>query len=331
MKSHSIFTVVLVFFLLVFSLFAACDQPTDNSPVPSSNLVPGKNLSAKIQWLDTNVESDSSYTIEVTSNESIDPITLFYSGKDNVTVTIKGVKASRTISLNTNGSMFIVGSGVTLILDNNLELKGRSDNSGSLISVYSGANLILNSGARVTNNTRYNNRSSYGGGVYVSSGTFTMKGGKISGNSSDSSGSLASLFSYGGGVYVYGGTFIMSGGEISGNPCFASGSILSSGNGGGVYVSIGGTFTMSGGGISSNTADNGGGVYVSSGTFVSVKLSSKNVPGKEIFPVSGGFGKRCFFKYGHQILKRNEAVLLGCLNEGEHATGTFGAYWALIE
>jgi parallel beta-helix repeat protein/predicted outer membrane repeat protein len=90
--------------------------------------------------------------------------------------------------------------------------------------------------------------------VYVdSSGTFTMSGGEISGNTASY---------YGGGVYVS-GTFTMSGGEISGNTA-------SSTSGGGVYVY--GTFTMSGGEISGNTASGsggyGGGVCVSSsGTF----------------------------------------------------------------
>jgi hypothetical protein len=65
-------------------------------------------------------------------------------------------------------------------------------------------------------------------------------------------------------VYV-GGTFTMSGGKISGNT--ASSSSIAGGYGGGVAVSFG-AFTMNDGEISGNTAaSRGGGVDVSFGTF----------------------------------------------------------------
>ena len=90
----------------------------------------------------------------------------------------------------------------------------------------------------------------YGGGVVVSGGTFTMTGGSIAGNTAPG----------GGGVYVYdSGTFTMSGGSITGN---------TANSGGGVYVGSNGTFTMSGGSITGNIARSaGGGVGVLSGTF----------------------------------------------------------------
>jgi hypothetical protein len=159
--------------------------------------------------------------------------------------------------------MFTVESGVTLIFDDNLELRGWSGSySGSLIRVNSGGNLILNHGARITGNTNSSSSQSlaHGGGVYVDGGTFTMRDGEISGNTSGGGG--------GGGVSVIGGTFTMSGGKISGNTAF------SLYGGGGVYVAGGGTFTMSGGEISGNTASyystsysHGGGVSVIGGTF----------------------------------------------------------------
>ena len=98
--------------------------------------------------------------------------------------------------------------------------------------------------------------SKTGRGVYVSSGTFNMYGGSITGNKAqDAQGR-------GGGVYVYSGsgTFNMYGGSITGN--------TANSYGGGVYVD-GGGFTMSGGTIGgtdandANTATNGGGVCVS--------------------------------------------------------------------
>ena len=98
--------------------------------------------------------------------------------------------------------------------------------------------------------------SKTGRGVYVSSGTFNMYGGSITGNKAqDAQGR-------GGGVYVYSGsgTFNMYGGSITGN--------TATGDGGGVYKSGSGTFNMYGGSITGNTANSyGGGVYVDGGGF----------------------------------------------------------------
>ena len=98
--------------------------------------------------------------------------------------------------------------------------------------------------------------SKTGRGVYVSSGTFNMYGGSITGNKAqDAQG--------GGGVYVYSGsgTFNMYGGSITGN--------RATGDGGGVYKSgSNSSFNMYGGSITGNTANSyGGGVYVDGGGF----------------------------------------------------------------
>ena len=99
--------------------------------------------------------------------------------------------------------------------------------------------------------------SKTGRGVYVSSGTFNMYGGSITGNKAqDAQGR-------GGGVYVYSGsgTFNMYGGSITGN--------RATGDGGGVYKSgSNSSFNMYGGSITGNTANSyGGGVYVDGGEF----------------------------------------------------------------
>ena len=142
--------------------------------------------------------------------------------------------------------------------------------------------------------------SKTGRGVYVSSGTFNMYGGSITGNKAqDAKGR-------GGGVYVYSGsgTFNMYGGSITGNRAtgdgggvYKSGSNSSfnmyggsiTGNtansyGGGVYVD-GGGFTMTGGSIGgtnendANTADRGGGVCVDCGKFtMSASADGQNIP-----------------------------------------------------
>jgi len=201
-------------------------------------------LAAQLTWLQIYAASGTTYTYEVTADENLDFCALSYVGKTNVTILLKGDTVKRTVNLSGNGSLFSVSSGVTLILDKNLTLRGHADNSRSLVRVYSGGTLVMREGSVITGNTS----SSSSGGVSVEDGTFTMSGGEISGNTSDS---------YGGGVYV-GGTFTMSGGKISGNTASYGGG-----------VSVGGTFTMSGGEISGNTSSyigGGGGVYVYYGT-----------------------------------------------------------------
>lgn len=91
----------------------------------------------------------------------------------------------------------------------------------------------------------------YGGGVYVRNGTFTMEGGNIAGNTSAKSN--------GGGVYVSSvgdeNNFTMNGGTITGNRAMD--------NGGGVYVNSYSGFIMNDGSIADNTATWGGGVSLS--------------------------------------------------------------------
>ncbi|MCL1896975.1 MAG: hypothetical protein FWG03_10580, partial [Clostridiales bacterium] len=138
------------------------------------------------------------------------------------------------------------------------------------------------------------------GGVYVSSGGFVMKGGKICGNESVcievfgkdidemrrnfsyleseyteaalrmmlSSGMLDIIRGKGGGVFVDFGTFTMGGGEISGNEArYKSSSLMNDSTGGGVYTGEGGKFEMGGSArILHNKAGEGSGVC-NSGAF----------------------------------------------------------------
>ena len=208
-------------------------------------------LANKLAWLQSYAQSNDDYVLEVNANETIVPQTLSYNDRSNITITLKGTGLTQTISLSSNGSLFSVNSGVTLILDNNIILQGHTNNSTALVVVNNDGTLVMNDGAKISGNTN-TGAYSYGGGVYVTGGTFTMNGGEISGNT------VAGIaFSYGGGVCVMtGGTFTMNGdATISGN--FATttgGSDTSWSYGGGVYVDNG-TFTMNDESkISSNTA-----------------------------------------------------------------------------
>jgi TolB-like protein len=246
-----------------------------NIPTPA-----GLSLVQSLVWIRSNVVEGGSYTITLKNNESIAPQTLSYGGK-TVSITFEGGSADRRISLSSNGSLFTVEKGITLTLGANVTLQGRSNNA-SLVRVNEGGTLVLKDGAKISGNTvsssfEYSSATSYGVGVYVNGGTFTMSGGTISGNTASAYSFQYSATSYGVGVYVNGGMFTMSDGTISGNTASAKSNSLyssASAKGGGVYVS-GGAFTMNGGTISGNTISSsayyshsesavGGGVFVNS-------------------------------------------------------------------
>jgi len=247
----------------------------NNLPKPSVNFVPGATLAAKLNWLQTYAQTGRGYTLEVNADESISPQTLSYSGRSNITITLRGVGSNRTISLSSNGSMFTVGSGVTLILDGNITLQ---DSYDLLVDVY--GTFVMNSGSLITGDAQ--NGSHIDEEIVAKlppGGTIPTNGDMVSiivdeddgeivaklppGGTSGTNGTMVSIIDdEGGGVYVNnGGIFTMNGGTISGNTAYY---------GGGVFV-LGGTFTMNGGEISGNTAfsDNarGGGVYVEEGIF----------------------------------------------------------------
>ncbi|MDR1325344.1 MAG: InlB B-repeat-containing protein [Treponema sp.] len=241
---------------------------------PSGDTISGYSLADALDLIKANPEDGDAYTIVLNNDADAAPTTLSptplsYDGK-KVNITLKGDGAEQTLSLDSKGSLFTLGSGVTLSLDANITLEGLSDNTASLVAVNSNGKLEMNYGSKISGNTgpaagggvmvssggmftmtdgeiSGNNASRYGGGVFVG-GTFNMTGGKISGNTADGE-------SEGGGVHINPGTFNMSGGEVSGN---------NSKTGGGVFVSVSGTFNLSDkGAISGNTAtDSGGGVYL---------------------------------------------------------------------
>jgi hypothetical protein len=155
----------------------------------------------------------------------------------------------RTVALGEKkGTLLTVGSGVQLTL-RNITLKGSGENNARLIKVAgSGAELVLEGGAAVTDNRGAGD----GGGVSAGKGgTLIMNGGEIRGCRAGMGG---------GAVNVEGGRFIMNGGMIGGN--------IGLYNGGGVCVVGGGVFIMNSGSIEDNsTAINGGGVVVRSGVF----------------------------------------------------------------
>jgi len=260
----------------------------------------GTSLTEKFNWLRAFAQTGGNYMFEISADENIPDQILSFSGKRDISLTFRGRGANRTLN---NG--FTIDSGVTLVLDNNITLRGVK------VTVNSGGTLIMNNGSTITGNKgKYSSdnsevmvrgtfimnggtisnitSSTFGKGISVNGGTFTMRGGIISGNRKyGSSGVFVSngaftmnggtIFDFyttsGGGVSVKDGTFTMNGGTIFGNGDNSSYDAA-------IYVSNG-TFTMSGGGISGN---NSGGVYVE-GTFT---MSNGTISGNMGDGVSAG-------------------------------------------
>jgi len=241
--------------------------------------VPGDTLAAKLEWLSSNAVHDQTYDIPVSQNESLAPQNLYYRGK-TIGINLSGENEMRTISLSGNGSLFTIGSNVTLQLNEKITLKGHTSNNASLITINSGGSLIMNKDSKITENS---NIDGWQAGVYIQENAkFTMNGGEISYNIAQGCGGVKvegtfimedGNISYneargnsGGGVWIQGGTFTMNGGIISFNTAEGEGG----GEGGGVHMYDGihdtnpfsGTFTMTGGEISNNEAWGSGGVSI---------------------------------------------------------------------
>ena len=242
----------------------------------------------KLEWLQANAASNTEHRVEVTNNEKIEPQTLSYTGKRNVTVRLSGTGGGKSIILAGNGSLFTIESGVTLMLDKDITLQGHGKNDAALVRVGNRGVLVVNEGGLITGNTNtiYQRRGigDGGGGVIVMpNGNLTVAGGEVSGN--------ACQRCSGGGVAVESnGNITMTSGEISGN---------TGTSGSGVSVSTGGRFTMSGGKVSGNTAPyNGGGVALNGGIFTMTggEISGNNagagggvgVDDNGIFTMTGG-------------------------------------------
>ena len=257
-------------------------------------VVQGNNVADKLAWLQAFAKNGGSYIVEVMADESIAPQSFEYSDKRNITITLRGVGANRTLSFwstrSSNDWMFTIWSGVTLVLDNNITLKGRGNNDGCLVAVH--GTFIMNEGSAITGNT---NTFGRGGGVYIGEGTFTMNGGTISGNTAGGS------YGNGGGVFMENGTFTMKGGTISGN--------AASSNGGGVYLN-GGNFTKTGGTITGYTSDkaNGNTVKNASGVIQNYKGHAVYAYGPKIREGTAGPGDNLSCSYNYSIWDGSEMV-----------------------
>ena len=198
-------------------------------------------------WASTKGSNDTFYILPTGTYYLGSDISLEYTIKieNNVTLCLNGHKITAADGMD---AIYMTGGSFTLT-----DCKGvgtithASSKTGRGVYVSSGTFNMY--GGSITGNRATGD----GGGVYKSgsNSSFNMSGGSITGNTANS---------YGGGVYVDGGEFTMSGGTIGGTKTGETNTATY--GGGGVYV-IGSssTFEMTDGSITGNNAAYGGGVY----------------------------------------------------------------------
>ena len=269
------------------------DYGTGQTLVDGKYVLPANNLSADNYYLkgDVKVEHPIQITGTVTiclnghtiqSKATDKPVFEVVSGGTLTLTDCQGNKGKVTHFSDGTGCGVEVNGGKFNLYGGSISGNTAAKGGGVYVT---GTNSKFNMyGGSITGNTAAGSTGN-GGGVYVYEGTFTMSGGTISGNRTDSTDGGVGVYNkatftmnggtisgneakvQGGGVGVYSlGTFTMSGGTIGGTN---DGKANTAAKGGGVYVSNGGTFTMSGGEISRNTTTtgNGGGVYMDGITF----------------------------------------------------------------
>jgi len=266
-----------------------------------------------------------------------------------IDVTLNG---TNTLKLNTQGVLLTIASLQNVTIDGPT-LYGFTTNKESLVVVNKGT-LTLDKGKICENHCDINSNIP-GAGVHVISGSFTMNGGDISGNTGTFGGGVFVDAGYsftmnggtinnntarkGGGVYVDGaftmtsgryvdGTFIKTNATISGNKSNGNGYGDGEGCGAGVFVWAG-SFEMKGGTIEKNTASNvGGGVYIfgtKGGTFNKtgssiINGSSGDDPNKA--NANGNFGHAvCLFLNGFDYYCNTT------LNGQNISTSSLGSPW----
>lgn len=142
-------------------------------------------------------------------------------------------------------------SGIAVIIDLNGHTIDRglgaqtAQDRGSVFEVTDGGSLTVQDGSNNGGGKLCGgNTAGNGGGIYVESGSLTLKNVEISGNTAAENG---------GGVYVESGDFTMSSGKICDN--------VALGAGGGIYICKGTELAVHGGAIDDNSAAFGGGVF----------------------------------------------------------------------
>jgi len=167
-----------IFALLAMPVTAQAQTPVT---VEVSNL-----RELRMEITNYGIRTGDDTVITVTGDFSITDVLTIPANNNGRTLTIRSANPQSRVTLwrgfsgatSTEG-LFVVSSGAKLILEDiviNGDKDTYSSSQGSLVSV--SGEFTMNAGAVLTNNMSYSysnsDASSYGGGVYVSGGTFTM-------------------------------------------------------------------------------------------------------------------------------------------------------------
>ena len=173
-------------------------------------------------------------------------------------------------------SVFTINSDVPVTIKNLKITGGIGAGQGGGISMASGSDLTLDSGALVTQNSA----TQQGGGVYNGGGSLKIKkGAAISGNWITSAGASGS--DGGAGLFMYGNSAacVMTGGEISDNNKNFSYNDKNV-RGGGVRLGGSARMTLSGGSVSGNFSRNLGGNFYIDNAFLDISGDAKICQGR---------------------------------------------------
>ena len=190
---------------------------------------------------------DGAYTLLI--NQDVTLTAQHNLQRANRQLTIIGIGQERTITGSAAGAFRFNTGNILLTLGENITIKGSAAQpTANLVSVTLGSTLIMKAGSKITG---FNSTSGTHAPVMVSSGTFTMDGGEISGNSV----SIGNVGTSSGVLLGSGATFTMNGGSITNNTMVDT---TARGNGGGVGFQSSGqasdiTLNMNGGTITGNT------------------------------------------------------------------------------
>ena len=189
--------------------------------------------------------------------------------------TICGSTAGEGNEAQSGGGVYVASNGTFTMNSGEISGNTATSNGGGVYVTGSSSAFAMTGG---TIGGTDSNTATYGGGVYVSDGSFKMSDtAKISGNEADDKG---------GGIYIKGGTPIITGGTISKNKTKGSGATS---DGGGIYVE-GSALTMTGGTINENYAARvGGAICIENGeSTAAVSLESLTITENEAGYGGGG-------------------------------------------
>ena len=172
------------------------------------------------------------------------------------------------------GAVNLAGSGAaeetraTFVMDGGVIQNNRAYRGGGVfVGAY--ADALLHSGVIGGSiNMALGNTASYGGGISIDGGTFTMTGGAIEGNAAWSSG---------GGIFQYSGTVTIEAGEISYNTAQTGGGVR-------VETTEVNAFTMTSGAMRNNSAGgDGGAIFAGAYSLMEETLPEGSLPMLHIY------------------------------------------------